>query len=321
MLISRVGFGAWALGGGGWSFGWGPQDDKASIAAIRHAVEHGVNWIDTAPMYGLGHSEAVVAEALAPFAEVDRPYVFTKCGFVADPADPSLPPTRTASAAGIRAEVEASLRRLRVDRLDLLQVHWPPDDGTRLDEYWGCLLELKAEGTVAAVGLSNHRLAHLKAAERLGHVDSLQPPFSAVHRLSAERLIPWCAEAETGVVVYSPMQSGLLTGAFDAARVAALPDDDFRRRDPDFTDHLAANLTVSDALAEVGARHGVSTAAAAIAWVLAWPGVTGAIVGARSVEQVQGWLPAASLALDAADMEVVAAAIEARGVGEGPLRP
>jgi aryl-alcohol dehydrogenase-like predicted oxidoreductase len=221
----------------------------------------------------------------------------------------------------LRREVEQSLRRLGVERIDLYQMHWPAEDGTPLEEYWQALLDLKAEGKVRAVGLSNHDADQLARAEAIGHVDTLQPPFSAIHRGVAEDELPWCAAHDTGVIVYSPMQSGLLTGAFDAARVAALPEDDWRRTHPDFTDKLSANLAVAEAIAHVANRHEVTQPAAAVAWTLAFGGVSGAIVGARSPEQVDGWIQAAEFALDAADYDAVASAIEKHSAGEGPTRP
>jgi aryl-alcohol dehydrogenase-like predicted oxidoreductase len=188
MAITRVGFGAWAVGGRDWAFAWGPQDDAEAIAAIRHAIESGVNWIDTAAVYGLGHSEEVVASALRDIPEADRPYVFTKAGLVWDEADRSIAPRRVGAPASIRREVENSLRRLNVERIDLYQMHWPAEDGTDLANYWQTLLDLKAEGKVRAVGLSNHDAAQLEAAEAVGHIDTLQPPFSAIHRQTAEML-------------------------------------------------------------------------------------------------------------------------------------
>ena len=322
MEITRAGFGAWAIGGAGWAFGWGSQDDDDSVTAIRHCVERGINWIDTAAAYGLGHSEEVVARALAGLPPDERPYVFTKCGLVWDERDREAPPRRVGDPASIRREVEASLRRLRVERIDLYQMHWPAEDGTPLEDYWGTLLELKAEGKARAVGLSNHDARQLAAAERLGHVDTLQPPFSAIDRDAAAAELPWCDAHETGVIVYSPMQSGLLTGAFDRARAANLPADDWRSRSPDFTgEGLERNLALAEALRPVAERHGATVAAVAVAWTLAWPGVTGAIVGARSPEQVDGWLPAATLRLTDADLDEIAGAIRRTGAGTGPERP
>ena len=321
MQVTRVGFGSWAVGGGDWAVGWGHQEDADSIAAIRHAVRLGVNWIDTAAVYGLGHSEEVVAEALSDIPLSERPLVFTKCGLTWG-EDRAVSPSRVGTAASLRRELEQSLARLRVERIDLYQMHWTPTDGTALDEYWGTLLAMKQEGKIRAAGLSNHALSQLDTAERLGHVDTLQPPFSAIKRTVAGAELPWCHAHGTGVIVYSPMQAGLLTGAFTAQRSAALPKDDWRSRSPDFTgDGLARNLQVAVALAPIAEKHGVSQAAAAVAWTLAWPGVTGAIVGARNAAQVEGWVAAGSLALDAEDMAAVAAAIETSGAGEGPSRP
>jgi aryl-alcohol dehydrogenase-like predicted oxidoreductase len=322
MRITRVGFGAWAIGGGGWQFAWGSQDDAASIAAIRHAIERGVNWIDTAAVYGLGHSEEIVAGALRDMPLNDRPYIFTKAGLVWDAHDRAAAPRRIGDPANIHREVEASLARLGVERIDLYQMHWPPEDGTRLADYWGALLQLKAEGKVRAVGLSNHDVAQLEAAERLGHVDTLQPPFSAIRREVAGAELPWCAAHGTGVIVYSPMQSGMLTGTFSLERAAQLGADDWRSRSPDFAGvGLRRNLGLADALGPIAERHGSSVAAVAVAWTLAWPGVTGAIVGARSPAQVDGWIGAAGLELTDQDLDDIAAAIRRTGAGTGPVRP
>ncbi len=321
MDITRVGFGAWAAGGGGWAFSWGPQDDDESIAAIRHAIESGVNWLDTAAVYGLGHSEEVVARALQGLAEQDRPFIFTKCGLVWDDDDPYKPARRVGNPSSLRAELEASLRRLQVERIDLYQVHWPAEDGTRLEDYWGALLEMKREGKIRAAGLCNHSTAQLTVAEGVGHVDTLQPPFSAIKRGAAPEL-EWCAQHSTGAIVYSPMQAGLLTGAFSAERVPQLAKDDWRTRDPEFQgERLQRNLALARSLKPVADRYGTTQAAVAVAWALAWPGVTGAIVGARRAQQVDGWLPAATLELAEADLEEVSAAIEVTGAGFGPARP
>ncbi|GLZ80497.1 aldo/keto reductase [Actinorhabdospora filicis] len=336
LTISRVGFGAWAISGADWQFSWGAQDDADSVAAIHRAVELGVNWIDTAAAYGNGHSEEVVGRALRALPEADRPYVFTKTGVVWDDGDHSRPARRLMSRASVRKEVEESLRRLDVERIDLYQVHWPGDGkllvwgadqpaddadlATPLAEYWATMRELVDEGKVRAIGLSNHSREQIAEAEKVAHVDASQPPFSALERGYAED-IAWSEGNGTGVIVYSPMASGLLTGAFDAARVAALPVDDWRRAAPDFTDRLDANLAVAGALARVAGRHGVSTAAAAVAWTLAWPGLTGAIVGARKASQVDGWVAAANLRLTAEDLDEVAAVLRATGAGVGPVRP
>ncbi|MFG2130594.1 aldo/keto reductase [Streptomyces sp. NPDC048751] len=332
LSITRTGFGAWAIGGGGWRYAWGAQDDAASVAAIRHAVESGINWIDTAAVYGLGHSEEVIAKALAGLSESERPYVFTKCGLVWDENDPSAAPHRIMKPASVRREVEASLRRLNTERIDLYQVHWPdtgesleyggPEgevspNATPLEEYWQVMADLKAEGKVRAIGLSNHSAEQLAVAEKVAHVDVVQPPFSAINRSAAD-LIALAHAQGSGTIVYSPMQSGLLTGAFSRERVASLGADDWRGGHPDFTTGLDANLRLAAALAPVAERHGVSTGAVAVAWALAWPGITGAIVGARTPEQVDGWIAAATLELTAADLAEIRGAIEATGAGEGP---
>ena len=321
MQITTVGFGAWAIGGGGWRFGWGPQDDAISIATIRHAVEQGVNWIDTAAIYGLGHSEEVVGRALREIPANQRPYVFTKCGMIADPARPYEEPKINLQPASIRREVEASLRRLGVERIDLYQFHWP-DPGTPLEDSWQEMVSLVREGKVRTAGVCNFDLALLERAESIRHVDSLQPPFSLIQRRAAADVIPWAAAHGTGVIVYSPMQSGLLTDTFTAERVRAMAEDDWRRTSPDFNEPtLSRNLALRDSLRPIARRHGTTVSAVAIAWALAWPGVTGAIVGARSPEQADGWIAAGSLALTHDDVVEITQAIERTGAGSGPVNP
>jgi aryl-alcohol dehydrogenase-like predicted oxidoreductase len=321
MMITRLGIGTWAIGGGGWAFGWGPQDDADSAAAIRRAAEAGLNWIDTAAIYGLGHSEEVVGKAIAALPEADRPLVFTKGGLIPNAADRMGPSRRSGAAASLRREAEASLRRLGVERIDLYQVHWPADDAG-IEEYWGTMAELQRAGKVRAIGLSNHHLAQLEAAEAIAHVDSLQPPFSLIRREAASELIPWCAAHQTGVIVYSPMQAGLLTGAMTAGRVASMPADDWRRSNPEFqSPRLEANLALVAALRPVAERHATTIPAVAIAWTLAFPGVTGAIAGARQPAQLDDWLAAAGLELSPADLGEIAAALTATGAGAGPLEP
>jgi aryl-alcohol dehydrogenase-like predicted oxidoreductase len=316
MAITAVGLGAWAIGG----TEWGAHDDEVSVRVIRRALERGVNWIDTAPIYGLGHSEVLVRTALRETPAAQRPYVFTKCGLVWDERQRDAPPRRVGSADSLRRELDDSLRRLGVERIDLYQMHWPADD-VPLEEYWHTLLELKKAGKVRAVGLSNHTVQQLERAERLGHVESLQPPFSAIRRDAAAQLA-WCHAHQTGVIVYSPMQAGLLTGTFSAERARALPKEDWRTRNAQFTgDALRRNLQLAEALKPVAARHGTTVAAVAVAWVLAWPGVTGAIVGARQPAQVDDWIGAAALQLTAADLREIAAAIECTGAGTGPALP
>ncbi len=322
MRITAVGLGAWAIGGGGWAYGWGPQDDDASLATMRHALERGINWIDTAAIYGLGHSEEVVGRFLRGLPPAERPLVFTKCGLAWDPRDPMAEPRRTLEPASIRAECEASLRRLGVERIDLYQFHWPDDTGTAVEDSWAEMLRLVDQGKVRSPAVCNFDLALLGRCEALRHVDSLQPGFSMIRRNVAAREIPWCARHQTGVIVYSPMHSGLLTEGFDAKRVAAMADDDWRRRAPDFRPpKLERNLALRDALRPVAVRYETTVAAVAVAWTLAWPGVSGAIVGARAPEQVDGWLRAASLDLTVGDLDEIAAAISATGAGSGPVRP
>jgi aryl-alcohol dehydrogenase-like predicted oxidoreductase len=320
MAITRVGFGAWAIGGGGWAFAWGSQDDEASIAAMRHAVERGVNWIDTAAVYGLGHSEELVGRLLRDYPTRDRPYVFTKCGLVWNEQDRLAQALRIGEPASLRREVEQSLTRLGVEEIDLYQMHWPAEDGTPVEVYWQTLLDLKKEGKVRAVGLSNHKVDRLEAAERLGHVDTLQPPFSPIRRDALAAELPWCLAHNTGVIVYSPMQSGLLTGSFTEARASALGKDDWRSRSPEFqSPRLQNNLALAEALRPIAARHGTTVGAIAVAWTLAAPGVTGAIVGARSPEQVDGWIDAGRLDLSPADLGEIGRAIESTGAGTGPM--
>jgi aryl-alcohol dehydrogenase-like predicted oxidoreductase len=321
MQITTVGFGAWAIGGGDWAFSWGPQDDADSIAAIRHAVSLGINWIDTAAVYGLGHSEEVVAAALDGLPEADRPFVFTKCGMVWNPADRSQNPERIASPESIRRELEQSLKRLRVERIDLYQLHWPPADGTPIEVYWQCLLDLEREGKIRAAALSNHNVEMLEAAESLGHVAALQPPFSMINRRAAADVLPWCAEHSTGVIVYSPMASGLLTGAFGKARVESLAPDDWRRRSPEFGENLEKNLALADALRPIAEARDTTQSAIAITWTLAFEGVSGAIVGARSAEQIDGWIDASSIELSQGELDQIAEAIDSTGAGAGPSAP
>ncbi len=319
--ITTLGFGSWAAGGGGWAFGWGPQDDAASLAAMRHALKLGVNWIDTAAVYGLGHSEAVVGRLLRELGPADRPFVFTKCGLTWDDNNRMAQPSRILKPETIRKECDASLRRLGVERIDLYQFHSPDQSGTAVEDSWGTMMELGAQGKVRAIGVSNFNVALLEQCEALRHVDSLQPPFSLIRRDAGGSEIPWCREHNTGVICYSPMQSGLLTDGFSAARAAKFAEDDWRRNSPQFQEpRLSRNLALRDALAPIATRHQKSVSAVAIAWVLAWPGVTGAIVGARSAEQVDGWIEAADLELTPADVDEIAGAIQSTEAGSGPAR-
>jgi aryl-alcohol dehydrogenase-like predicted oxidoreductase len=320
--ITTVGFGAWAAGGGGWSFGWGPQDDADSLAAIRHAVARGVNWIDTAAVYGLGHSEEVVGRALKEIPAAERPLVFTKCGLQWDAANPMVQAKRSLRPDLVVQGCEDSLRRLGVERIDLFQFHWPDESGVAVEDSWGAMARLVEQGKIRAAGVSNFDVPRLERCEAVRHVDSLQPPFSAIRRDVAAAEIPWCAAHGAGVIVYSPMQSGILTETFTADRMARLAPDDWRRKAPQFQPpRLEANLALRDALRPIAARRGVTVGALAVAWTLAWPGLSGAIVGARSPQQVDGWIGAAGLVLDADDLDQVAAAIESTGAGTGPVRP
>lgn len=309
--ITTVGFGAWAVGGGGWSFGWGAQDDDESLSAMRRAIELGVNWIDTAAVYGLGHSEEVVGRLLKGLPAGDRPFVFTKGGLIWDPERPMVQSARILKPESIRQECEASLRRLGVDRIDLYQFHWPDESGVPIEESWSEMARLVDAGKVRLGGVSNFDVTLLERCEAVRHVDSLQSPFSLVRRGIAEKEIPWCASHGTGVLCYSPMQSGLLTDTFTAQRASTLEADDWRRRSPEFNEpRLSANLGLRDALRPIAERHGTSVSAIAVAWVIAFPGVTGAIVGARSASQVDGWIPAARVELTQADLAEIAAAVE-----------
>jgi len=320
--ISKVGFGAWAIGGGGWSFGWGPQDDAASLAAMRHGIELGINWIDTAPAYGLGHSEELVGRFLRGLPRPVRPFVFTKCGLVWDERDRMAEPRRVLKPESIRAECEASLRRLGVERIDLYQFHWPDEIGTAVEDSWAEMGRLIEEGKVRQAGVSNFSVALLERCRTIRSVDSLQPPFSLIRREAAAGEIPWCFGHNTGVIVYSPMQSGILTDGFSAERVAALAPDDWRRRATEFKEpNLSRNLALRDALRPIARRYGATVSAVAVAWTLGWPGVTGAIVGARSAEQVDGWIRAATLELSAEDLEEIASAIARTKAGAGPAKP
>jgi aryl-alcohol dehydrogenase-like predicted oxidoreductase len=315
--ISPVGLGSWAVAGSAWAYGWGPQDERDSIAAIRRAVELGVSWIDTAAAYGHGSSEQLVARALAGLPAADRPLVFTKCGLRWNPAANTF--DRVLSPETIRAECEASLRRLGIERIDLYQLHFPDESGTAPEETWAVMAELIAEGKVRAAGASNHPAALLARLEAVRHVDAVQPPLSLINRGALDDPLPWAQAHGAGAIVYSPMASGLLSGGFDRARRAALPDDDWRTVDPDFNEpRLTANLALADALTPIAERHGISPGAVAIAWTLACPGVTGAIAGARSAAQVDGWIAAAGVALTDEDLAELSAAIAASGAGATP---
>ena len=293
LAITPIGFGAWAVGGP-WQFGWGEQSDRDSIAAIHRALELGVNWIDTAAIYGLGHSEEVVAKALRDWTG-ERPYVFTKCGMVWNEKGEVGYSLR---AESVRRECEASLRRLDVPVIDLYQIHWPADEFTETAEGWATMAELQKEGKVRWIGVSNFSLEQLQKAHAVAPVTSLQPPYSLIRRDAEKDLLPFCERENIGVIVYSPMASGLLTGAMTRERVANLSADDWRRGNPEFQEpKLSQNLAVVERLRAIGTRHSKSPGEVAIAWTLLNPAVTGAIVGARNAKQVDGIIGGATFRL------------------------
>jgi aryl-alcohol dehydrogenase-like predicted oxidoreductase len=287
MELTPIGVGAWAMGGGGWKFGWGPQDDSESVEAIHAALDRGVNWIDTAAIYGLGHSEEVVARALA--GRANRPYVFTKCERV---WDEKREIGSSLKADSIRRECEASLRRLKVDTIDLYQIHWPQPDED-VEEGWGAMAKLQQEGKVRWIGVSNFNAHQMERCRAIAPITSLQPPYSAVSPEVAAETLPYCAQHGIGAIVYSPMKSGLLTGAMTKERVAAFPSDDFRRNALAFQEpNLTRNLKLADLMKAIGERHSVPAGVVAIAWTLHNPAVTAAIVGMRSANQVEGVIAA-----------------------------
>jgi aryl-alcohol dehydrogenase-like predicted oxidoreductase len=290
--ITRIGFGAWAIGGGDWEFGWGDQEDDESIAAIHHALDRGVNWIDTAAAYGFGHSEEVVGRALEGLA--DRPYVFTKCSLLEGP-DRTV--VHSLKRDSVLREAEASLRRLGLDAIDVYQIHWPDPDAD-IEEGWAAMAELKEQGLVRHIGVSNFDVAQLKRAQAVAPVETLQPPYSLVEREAEDELLPFAEREGIGVIVYSPMGSGLLTGGMTRERVESMPDNDWRRSDPSFQEpELSRHLELVERLKAIGERHGVSPGAVAVAWTLRNPAVDGAIVGFRRPEQVDPILPGADLEL------------------------
>lgn len=298
--ITPVGFGAWAIGGSGWAFAWGAQNDDDSISAIHRALDLGVNWIDTAAVYGLGHSEEMVARALKGWSG-SKPYIFTKCGLRWDEKGNEL---KILNAASVREEIENSLRRLAIDVVDLYQIHWPPEpDSPKLEEAWSTMADLKREGKVRWIGVSNFSVKQMRRAKAIAPITSLQPPYSLINRAVEEDILPYCLREGIGVIVYSPMASGLLTGAMTRERAAKLPKDDWRRTDPEFNDpRLSRNLELVERLREIAKRHSRSPGEVAIAWTLRNPAVTGAIVGARSARQAEGVMRATEIRLS--DKEV-----------------
>ncbi|MEH2436820.1 MAG: aldo/keto reductase [Nostoc sp.] len=306
--ITPIGFGAWAIGGGGWAFGWGAQDDQESIEAINRALDLGVNWIDTAAIYGLGHSEEVVAKALK--GRSNRPYIFTKCSMIWDEKGEI---GRSLKADSVRREVEASLRRLDIETIDLYQIHWPNPE-SEIEEGWTTLSKLKDEGKVRYIGVSNFNVEQLKRIQKIAPVTSLQPPYSLVKRDVENEILPFCQENNIGVIVYSPMQSGLLTGKMTSERVANLPDNDWRRNSSEFQEpRLSRNLKLVEVLQDIGKQHDRSPGEVAIAWTLNNPAVTAAIVGARNPKQVEGIIAAGEFRLNQQELDQIGAFL-----GENP---
>lgn len=301
LQITPLGVGAWAIGGGGMPFAWGPQDDGDSIGAIHAALDHGINWIDTAPIYGLGHSEDVVGRALK--GRSNRPYVFTKCSIV---WDDKREVTRSLKRDSIRRECEDSLRRLQIDAIDLYQLHWP-DPEPDIEEGWRALAELQKEGKVRWIGVSNFKPAQLALMEAIAPVTSNQPPYSILSPDIEAEILPYCGAHNIGLIVYSPMKSGLLTGAMTRERIAAMPEDDFRQRTISFKEPLLTrNLNLVELLREIGKRHGRTPGEVALAWTLRRPEVTGAIVGMRSPKQVEGVVGAAAFRLSTGEVDEIA---------------
>ncbi|MDT8393073.1 MAG: aldo/keto reductase [Bacteroidales bacterium] len=301
MKITRMGFGAWAIGGGNWEFGWGQQDDGEAIAAMHRAMEKGMNWIDTAAVYGLGHSEELVAKAVKYMNP--KPYVFTKCGLVWDDTGKI---SRVIKAESIRKECEASLRRLKADVIDLYQIHWPVD--ADLEEAWEMMEQLRLEGKVRHIGVSNYDVEQIKTCREIAPASSLQPPYSLMRREYEEEVLPYCKENNIGVIVYSPMGSGMLTGAMTRERIDNMPSNDWRKNNDVFKEpELSKNLALAEKLKNIGKKHGYSAGEVAIAWTLRNPAVTAAIVGGRNAAQVEGISRASELVLSKEDLAEISA--------------
>jgi aryl-alcohol dehydrogenase-like predicted oxidoreductase len=301
-MITRVGYGTWAVGGPGWEYGWGPQSDRDSMQAILKAMEWGINWIDTAAVYGLGHAEEVVARALAEWPG-KCPLLFTKCGLRWDRQGSVY---RKLNADSVRKECEESLRRLRVETIDLYQVHWPPENDPELEEGWQALADLRKAGKIRWIGVSNFDVEQMQRAQAIAPVTSLQPPYSLVRRGIEASVLPYCRTQGIGVIVYAPMASGLLTGTMTRDRARSLPSDDWRKRDPEFNEpRLSRNLAIADRVRAVAKRHGRAPGEVAVAWTLRNPAVTGAIVGARSALQVEGVFRAGEVVLTDEDARVL----------------
>ncbi|MFN2568607.1 MAG: aldo/keto reductase [Candidatus Dormibacteria bacterium] len=318
--ITRLGIGAWAMGGADWQGGWGHQDDRDSVAAIHHALDLGVSWIDTAAAYGLGHAETVVGRAIAGMEPDSRPLVFTKCGLVWDEGSTTV--RNVLAPSSIRRECSDSLSRLGVDCIDLLQIHWPSHDGTPIEESWATMAELVDAGVVRHIGVSNFDVDLLERCEAVRHVDTVQPHLNLIAREAATSVLPWARRHQSGVIGYSPMRSGLLSGRFSHHRMSSLEDGDWRRADADFQEpRLSRNLALVDGLRPLAEQLGCSLPELAIAWTLAIPGVSGAIVGARRPEQVDGWIGAATVELTQDIVAAIAAVVEETGAGDGPCLP
>ena len=299
MSITPVGLGAWAMGGGDWAFSWGPQDDTESIATIKHALNLGINWIDTAAIYGLGHSEEIVGKAIKGR---EKPYIFTKCERVWDDKGEIH---GSLKAQSIRREVEASLKRLDIDVIDLYQIHWPNPDPD-IEEGWSTMAELKREGKVRAIGVSNFSVEQMQRAQKIAPIDSLQPPYSLVHPQAENDVLPYCQEQQIGVIVYSPMASGLLSGTMTRERIEQMPRDDWRKRDTEFQEpRLSRNLDLENLLTDIGYPHNCTAGEVAVGWVLHNPAVTGAIIGARSPRQIEQMIGAAEFRLSESELAAI----------------
>jgi aryl-alcohol dehydrogenase-like predicted oxidoreductase len=302
MQITCLGIGTWAMGGLGYQYSWGPQNDRDSIEAIHRALDLGSNWIDTAPGYGKGHSEEIVAKAVKGWSGT-KPYIFTKCGLRWDEQGNI---SKNLSAQSIQQECEDSLRRLQVEAIDLMQIHWPTDDMTDIDEAWGTLSRIQSEGKIRWLGVSNFTVQEMQQAQAIAPVTSLQPPYSLVRREVEESILPYCLQENIGVIVYSPMYNGLLTGTMTRERIKNLPDNDWRKFDPEFNDpNLSKNFRIVDRLKGVGTKYGRSAGEVAIAWTLCHPAVKGAIVGVRNAKQAEGVMYAADLKLTDEDLAIL----------------
>lgn len=318
--LSAIGLGTWALAGQDWCVSYGQQDEDLSVGVIRSAADAGINWIDTAPIYGYGRAEELIKRALTDIPAADRPFIFTKCGLTVPRNGEE--PAQVLSASVVRAECEESLQRLGVERIDLLQVHWPPDDDSELEEGWGEMAQLVDEGKVRWIGTSNFGVDQLERCQAIRQVDALQPQFSLLERDFARDVLPWCRKYGTGIISYSPLGSGLLSGSFTLDRLSRLDADDWRRRDPRFSRMAVERvLSLVEELRMVAARHDCTVPELAYAWVLAWPGVSAVLGGARTIDQVEQLSVGAALTLDPEDLDRIRGALERSGAGSGPVLP